>query len=146
LETCCCWRAHAIERQEQSIEVQQGNTVADNTADLDNTREPDKSLVLDLIVTEQLGVVAEIPQEPTQFPKCFRCAIDPASDRPRREFLWLLNREADEVIRFACFPEVLCALDAHQEYPIWNFVRSRVPGIAQSLKAALHAAPSFWPI
>ena len=47
-------------------------------ADLDHTPQVDQGLVIDLILSEQLGVIAEIAQEPAQLPHGSGRAVEAA--------------------------------------------------------------------
>jgi hypothetical protein len=49
-------------------------------ADVDDTAEPDQSLLVDLIPAEQLGVVTEVTEEPVEFPERSGRAIEAASN------------------------------------------------------------------
>ena len=57
----CGWR--------EAVEVEQGSAIYD-MAEPDHTSEADQLPVIDLISAQQFGVVAEVAQEPVEFPQC----------------------------------------------------------------------------
>ena len=77
--------------------------------------EADQRLVIDFIFSQQLGVVAEISQEPGQFPHRFRCAVKPAGNQAADQMLGFENCEADLVIRFLHVPAILRAINPDEE-------------------------------
>ncbi len=46
-------------------------TVQDGVRDANNTLQPNERLLIEFISTQQIGVIAEIAEEPAQPPKCF---------------------------------------------------------------------------
>jgi hypothetical protein len=55
-------------------------------ADLDDAAKPDQALLINFISPEQLGVVAEVAQEPVELPQRSRRAVETADDRMAAEF------------------------------------------------------------
>ncbi len=53
-------------------------TVQDGVRDANNTLQPNERFLVEFISTQQIGVIAEIAQEPAQAPQSFWCAVDPA--------------------------------------------------------------------
>ena len=63
-------------RRRKAVEIEQRSAVYDGVADLDDAAKADQVLVVDLIVTQQLGVVAEVAQKPVELPQRFRRAVE----------------------------------------------------------------------
>jgi hypothetical protein len=61
---------------------------------------------VEFVSTQQISVVTEITQEPTQPPQRFGGAIDPASQGMAKVLFWLKNCEAQEVKRSGGMPMV----------------------------------------
>jgi hypothetical protein len=101
-------------------------------------------LVFDLIPSEQLGVIPEIPQKPTQLPQGSGRAVQATADATPDQMFGLENNEADLVIRLLLLPAISRVIYTNQEKTIWNGVqRGHIPR-AKRLEIAIHAAPSFW--
>ena len=90
----------------------------DSVTDLDHATESDETLLLNLISPEQFGVIAEVAQEPGQFPEGFLGAVDATRNRASGQWLGLEDGEAEEVVRFVPVPAILSAVDPDQEQPI----------------------------
>ena len=106
-------RSHSTSRRE-TIEIEQGSAVHDGVADLDDTAEADQVLVVDLIPSEQFGVVAEVAQKPVEFPQRSGRAVEAAGNRVSGEFFGFEDREAKEIERFSCIPPMMRSLDANE--------------------------------
>ena len=84
-------------------------------ADLDHPCQTHKLGFVDLITSQQFGVLAEIPQEPVQFPQGSRAAIDPArKDLPGKP-PGLTNGQSERVVSPQCLPLKLRSLHTNQE-------------------------------
>ncbi len=57
-------------RRRKAVEVEDRDAVYGDFADLDHAPQIDQGLVVDLILSQQFGVVAEVAQEPAQLPHC----------------------------------------------------------------------------
>src|SRR5437016_11422030 len=105
------------------------------------TLEADQSLVIDFILSQQLGVVAEVAQKPAQLPHRSGGAVKAAGDQTSGEMLRLENCEADLVIRFLCVPAIPHAIDPDEEQPIRDRLDGRPICRTETLEIAPHAAP-----
>ena len=91
-------------------------------ADLDHAPEIDQGLVIDLVLSQQVGVVAEVAQKPAQLPHCLGCAIQAAGHETPGQMLGLEDGEADLVIRLLLVPAILGSIHPDQEDPVRNRV------------------------
>ena len=71
----------------------------------------DQGLVVDFILPEQLGVVAEVAQEPAQLPHRPGCAVQTAGYWAPDQMFGLEDGEADLVIGFLFVPAETEAID-----------------------------------
>src|SRR6202035_379456 len=82
----------------EAVEVEDRDAVNSDFADLDHAPDGDQILVIDLVLTQQVGAVAEIAQKPTQLPHCLGRAVEtPGHEAPGQMFR-LEDSEADLVI------------------------------------------------
>ena len=79
------------------------------------TLQADQRLVIDFILSQQLGVIAEVAQEPGQFPHCSGCTVEAAGNQAAGQMLGFENREADLVIRFLQVPAILHSINLDEE-------------------------------
>ena len=80
-------------------------------ADLDHSPESGQTLIVDLVLAEQFGVVAKVTQKPVQLPQRFRRAIEASGDALAGIQLGLDDREPEEVIGLLCLPAMLRFID-----------------------------------
>ena len=114
-------------------------------ADLDHAPQVDQGLVIDLILSEQFGVIAEVAQEPAQLPHRPGRAVQAAGHETPGQVPGLEDGEADLVIRLLLVPAILGPIHPDQEDPIRNRVNGRHVRRAERLEIAPHAAPSLFP-
>ncbi len=79
------------------------------------TLEADQRLVVDLVFSQQLGVIAEVAQKPGESPHRSGCAVKAAGDQAPSEVLGLENSETDLVIRFLQVPAILHSINPDEE-------------------------------
>ena len=94
---------------------------------------------------EQLGVIAEVAQKPTQLPHSPGRAVQAAGHETPGQMPGLEDSEADLVIRLLLVPAILRPIHPNQEKAIRNGVKGRQICRAERLEIAPHAAPSFLP-
>jgi hypothetical protein len=103
----------------------------------------DQGFVINLILRQQLDVVAEFAQEPTQLPHCSGRAVETSGHETPGQMLGFENGEADLVIGLLLVPAILGSIHPHQEDPVRNRVNGRSVRRAEGLEIAPHAAPSL---
>ena len=131
-------------RRREAVEVEDGDAVHGDFADLDHAPQVDQGLVIDLVLSQQFGVVAEVAQEPAQLPHCPGCAVEAPGHETPGQMLGLEDGEADLVIRFLLVPAILGPIHPDQEDPVRNRVNGRHVRRAERLEIAPHAAPSLF--
>src|ERR1022692_4668622 len=114
-------------------------------ADLYYAPQVDQGLVVDRIIAQQFGVVAEVAQEPAQLPHSPGCAVDTASHKAAGQMLGLDNREPDLVKRLLPVPAILRAIYPDKKQTVGDRVNGRHIRRAERLEIAPHAAPSLLP-
>src|ERR1022692_3478271 len=99
----------------EAIEVEQGSAVHDGATDLDHAAKANQVLVVDLIPAQQLGVIAEIAQEPVKLPQCFRCAVEASHEGVAGQRFRFKNDELERVIGALWVPAISCAIGPDKE-------------------------------
>ena len=66
-----------LRRRSKGFEVLKGSTVQRDVGCPNDSAELEQSLLINLILVEQVGVIAKITQEPIQFPQGSFGAIEP---------------------------------------------------------------------
>src|ERR1022692_5025421 len=112
-------------------------------ADLDHTCQAYEPSFVDLIATEQVGVVAEVAQEPVQLPQGFRGAVEAARKDVASKPTGLKNGQSQGVVRFLCLPTKLDTLHPNQEDSVGDLVGGTAIGGVQAGDLAFHAEPAF---
>ena len=74
-----------------------------------------QGFLIDFVSAHQVGVVAEIPQEPAEFPKSLRSAVEPTGEGTTLMFFWFENSEPQDEERPLRMPAVEGPIDADQE-------------------------------
>src|SRR6267154_2116496 len=80
-----------------------------------DSSQAEQSLFIDFVPAHQVGVVAEIAEEPAEFPKCFGGAVETSSERTILMFTWFKDYEPQNVKRPLRMPAVEGPLDTNQE-------------------------------
>jgi|SRR5580704_15462008 hypothetical protein len=102
----------------KAVEVEQRCAIQNGVADLDHAAKANEILIVDFVVVEQVGVVAEVPQKPSELPQGFGRAIDSASKSLALDLLRFKDTEAQKVKGFLRMPTVLGSLHADEEQSI----------------------------
>src|SRR5579864_1707348 len=100
-------------------------------------------MCVELVASEELGVIAEVAQEPAQLPQRFFGAIDPAGKQAADEMLGFEDGKLDGVEGLLGMPAVLRPLDADQIDTIGHL--GGLSGLVQAREAVLQATTSFCP-
>jgi hypothetical protein len=64
----------------ESAQIEIGTTIQDRSRDTNDSAKPHELLFINFIPTQQIGVIAEVPQEPAEFPEGSRTAIEPSGE------------------------------------------------------------------
>jgi hypothetical protein len=80
---------------------EQGSAVYDRVANLHDPEEPDQAFLVDLILSEQFGVVTEVAEKPVEFPQRSGRAVEAAGNRVSGKPFGLEDREAEEIEGFS---------------------------------------------
>ena len=115
----------------------------DDMTHFEHTLQAEQCLVVDFVLAQQFRVIAEVAQEPAQFPHGSGGAVEAAGDQASGQMLGLENSEAYEVIRFPGMPAILRAINPDKEQAIGDGVDGGAIGRTETLEVAPHAAPSF---
>src|SRR5438477_12392692 len=84
----------------KAVEAEVSNAVHHGTADLYYSPEVEQNLVIDLILSQQFGVIAGIAQKQVQLPHCPERAIEAPRYESAGQMFGLEHGEGDFVIRF----------------------------------------------
>ena len=106
----------------KAAQIEIGATIQDRSRDADDSAKPHELLFIDFIPTQQIGVIAEIPQEPAEFPKGSRGAIEPAGEGMALLLFGFQNAKPKDVERSLGVPAVEGSIDSGQEDAFQNVV------------------------
>jgi len=109
--------------------------------DSDNSPQPPQGSLVDLVPAEQIGVIAEVPEEPTQFPQSSGSGVKPTGDRPAGVLLGLEDAQAQGEEGLLRMPAVLGALNPNQE-EAFEISVCILPGAVQAGHVTLHERTS----
>src|SRR5579863_9813109 len=129
----------------EAVEVEERQTVYRDFADLYHPPQVDQGLVINLIFREQLRVITEVTQKPTQLPNRPGCAVQAAGHETSGQVPGLEDSQTYFVIRLLLVPAVLRPIHPNEEKAVRNRVNRRDICRAERLEIALHAAPSLLP-
>jgi hypothetical protein len=77
--------------------------------------EVQEGLLIHLVSVEQIGVIAEITQEPIQLPEGSFSAVQPPREGSSYKRLRLQNNKANRQKRFLRMPAIRSGIDSNQE-------------------------------
>src|SRR5579862_319900 len=104
-----------VGRRSKSFEVEEAATAEHGVGDSDNSPQPPQSPFVDLIPAEQVSVVPEVSEEPTEFPQGSGSGVEPTGDGPAGVLLGLEDTEAQGEKGLQRMPAVEGTLDPNQE-------------------------------
>ncbi|MFZ0198799.1 MAG: hypothetical protein WAL05_06355, partial [Candidatus Sulfotelmatobacter sp.] len=99
----------------EGVEVDQRHAAHRDFAHLYNSPQVNQRLVFDLIPSEQLGVVPEIPQKPTELPQGSGRGVEATADATPDQMFGLEDNEANLVIRLLLLPAIMRLIYTDQE-------------------------------
>jgi hypothetical protein len=114
-------------------------------ADLDHALQTYELPLVDLVATEQFGVIAKVAQEPVQLSQGFRGAIEPAGKDVAREPAGFQNGQSQGVVGLLCLPLKPDSLHPDEKDSVGDLVSRTAIGGVQTGDLSFHAAPSFGP-
>jgi hypothetical protein len=84
-------------------------------ADFDDAALTELASLIDFIAPEEFGVVAEIAEEPVQFPQCSLRAVQTSGNRVSAEFFRFKHGKAQQVKRLPRIPLMLGSFNPDQK-------------------------------
>src|SRR5580692_2516177 len=81
----------------EAAQIEIGAAIQDRSRDADYSVKPHELLFVNFIPTQQIGVIAEIPQEPAELPEGSRGAIESAGQGMALLFLGFENAKPKDV-------------------------------------------------
>src|SRR5271157_2743507 len=90
----------------ESFEIQKRPAIACGARGLEDSPKANQRFLIDFVSKEQVMFIAEIPQEPIQFPQSLRRAIEPTGEGLARQFHGLHDRELEAKERFLAVPTI----------------------------------------
>src|ERR1700733_4691835 len=106
----------------EAVEVEERAAVQDRSRGPEDSSQAHHGLFVDFVSAHQVGVVAEIAQEPAQFPQGPWGAVEPAGDRMALVLFRFENSEPQNVERSLRMPAIEGSIDANQEDALQDFV------------------------
>src|ERR1700676_2928229 len=104
-------------------EIEKAAAVQGGVGDPHDTAQAEQRLFIDFISAHQIGVVAEIPQEPAELPKCFGGAVETTSERTALMLSWFKDSESQNVERPLRMPAVEGPIETDQENALQDVFR-----------------------
>src|SRR3984893_8640146 len=101
-------------------EIEKAAAVQGRVGDPYDTSQAEQRLFIDFVSAHQIGVIAEIPQEPAEFPKRFGGAVETTVEWTALMFSWFKNGEPQNVERALRMPAVEGPIDTDQEDALQN--------------------------
>src|ERR1700730_19228221 len=117
-------------------EIEKAAAVQGGVGNPHDSSQAEQRLLIDFISAHQIGVIAEIPQEPAEFPKRFGSAVETTGQRTALTLSWFENSEPQNIERSLRMPAVEGPIDADQENSLQN-VLSGAGFAMQTLDMAL---------
>ena len=77
-----------------------------------------ESFHVDLVMTQEFGIVGEIPQKPAEFPECLFGAVQPPIKGLLLQVLWLQNDQSEFQKWFFRLPAKERPIDTNEEQPL----------------------------
>src|SRR5271165_6948657 len=99
---------------------------------------------VDLVLTQQFGVIEKIPQEPAQLPHRLGGAVKAADDGPARERFGFQDGEPQQIKALLGLPAVLSTVEPDEKYAVRNLGVQITSGIRESVNVTLHPATSWF--
>src|SRR6266403_3720816 len=125
----------------EPAEIEEAAAVQGGVGNPHDTSQAEQNLFIDFVSAHQIGVVTKIPQEPPEFPKCLRCAIESPCEGTSLMLSWFNNSESQNVKRTLRMPTVECPIDANQKYAFQGAITCAL-FFMQTRDMAFHGATS----
>ena len=109
--------------------------------DANNALQTEQSFLVEFISAQQIGVVAEVAQEPTEPLQCFGRAVDPARQGMATVLFRFENREAQQVKRSGWMPTVESPINTDEKYTL-KLIGAISPFAMQAGNVACHELTS----
>ena len=107
------------------FEVLIGATVEGDERSSNDSAKVQQRFLIDLILSEQFGVIAKVPKKPIELPECSLAAVQPSGEGTCGERFGLEDYEAKNEEGLLRMPAVGSCIDTHQEHALER-TRSRL--------------------
>src|SRR5713101_6140311 len=108
---CSARELFPLRRRGESLKVKKGPVMQGRVGNANDSTEVEESLLIDLVLAEQVGVVTEISEEPVELPQRPFSAIQPACEGASCERLRLQDDESNHPEWFLPMPAIGSPLD-----------------------------------
>src|ERR1700680_4617079 len=100
LAACRGWRAFVpFTGWSKPAEIEERAAVQGGTGNPDDSSKAHQCLFINFVSAHEIGVIAKIPQEPPEFPKCLGSAIEAPVEGMALMFSWFEDGEPQNVER-----------------------------------------------
>src|SRR6266852_2969350 len=111
-----------LSRWGEPFKVQERTAVECGAGGSDNPAQAQQGFFIDLVPAEQIGVVAEVAQEPGELPQGLGRAIESSGDRLSGVLFGLEDGQAQGEARLLRVPPIEGSLDSDQEKPFQDVI------------------------
>src|SRR5713101_4172518 len=115
---CCAGGLLPLSCRGKSLEVKKGPVMQGRVGNANDSSEIEESFLINLVLTEQIGVVAKISEKPVELPQRPFCAIQPACERASCERLGFQDNKSNQPKWFLRMPAIGSPLDTDEEEPL----------------------------
>src|SRR5712691_3642529 len=115
---CCARNLFPLSRRGKCLEVKKGPVMQGRVGNANDSTEIEESLLIDLVLTEQVGVVTKISEKPVELPQRPFRAIQPACEGSSCERLRFQDNKSNQPEWFLRMPAIGSPLDADEEQPL----------------------------
>src|SRR5712692_937921 len=112
---CCAGEFFPLRRRGERLKVEKGPVMQGCVRNANDSTEMEESLLIDLVLAEQVGVVTKISEKPVELPQRPFCAIQPACERASCERLGFQDNKSNQPKWFLRMPAIGNPLDTDEE-------------------------------
>src|SRR6266852_1884199 len=111
-----------LSRRGEPFKVQERTAVEGGAGGSDNPAQAQQSFFIDLVPAEQIGVVAEVAQEPVELPQGLGGTVKPSGHGFSGKLLGLEDGQAQGEERLLRVPAIERSLDPNEEEPFQDVI------------------------
>src|SRR5713226_766805 len=134
---CCARDLFPLSRRGESLEIQKGPVMQGRVGNANDSPKVEESLLIDLVLAEQVGVVTKISEKPVELPQRPFCAIQPAGEGASCERLRFQDNKSNHPEWFLRMPAIGSPLDTDEEWALKPLLAVVCPQV-QAGNMALH--------